>query len=657
MLEVTKKRVLVPIVLILVIIEIACCFLLWKGNSGKETLLEEVKLKEEIKDNGSLAIKVEQSDGTYTDYYDIPLKEDGYIFNNEKSGCLDADGNKVQDILSYRNNMVKVDVKGTTFCYLYFDLISDGDFCIDQGITDLSDCLLVMEDYSYDTGEAIDYINDKGSVTTSKIAPTVTFQQSSTNKTGSIVSFSSNIAVGKSYSFNTTTGLYSLKDYSTVTISDDYIGYYTCGSTSTSGCTTLYKINDYSVTTSSASTTYTITDADVYTYKTLDSFDSEVGLYATTDDDGTTYFYRGAVKNNYVSFGGYIWRVIRINGNGTVRMIYAGTSTSATGADASIGTSQYNSKYWDPTYVGYKYSDSNMPYYENQTLTTYTNMQSSYKYCYSKSFTTNATNRTFQLSQVADETICGTWSETYSKALSEGYIYTLFNTSTTSTHYRVFKLDSYVNATQAKGYYISYNSPNYASTLQNETDSTIKTKIDTWYASNIVGKTDANGKAITDYISDEVFCNDRSIHSGSGYLMSPTTYYKPYQRIANQFAPSLSCSQDSDKFSVSNGNLTYPVALITIDEASLAGGRTSNVNDQYYLYTGQTYWTMSPSVFYEWSGHAYVWHVFSTGQLDVWGYVSATIGVRPVINLKSDVSITQGTGTASNPYVLTYSGN
>ena len=70
MLEVTKKRVLVPIVLILVIIEIACCFLLWKGNSGKETLLEEVKLKEEIKDNGSLAIKVEQSDGTYTDYYD-----------------------------------------------------------------------------------------------------------------------------------------------------------------------------------------------------------------------------------------------------------------------------------------------------------------------------------------------------------------------------------------------------------------------------------------------------------------------------------------------------------------------------------------------------------------------------------------------------------
>ena len=331
MLEVTKKRVLVPIVLILVIIEIACCFLLWKGNSGKETLLEEVKLKEEIKDNGSLAIKVEQSDGTYIDYYDIPLKEDGYIFNNEKSGCLDADGNKVQDILSYRNNMVKVDVKGTTFCYLYFDLISDGDFCIDQGITDLSDCLLVMEDYSYDTGEAIDYINDKGSVTPSKIAPTVTYKSVSENQNGELKNFYGNVVVGKSYSFNTITGLYSLKEYSTVTMSDDYIGYYTCGSSTTSSCTTLYKINTYTKEVGTTNTTYKITDADIYTYKAIDSFDSEVGLYATTDDYGTTYFYRGAVKNNYVSFGGYIWRIIRINGNGTVRMIYAGTSTSAAG--------------------------------------------------------------------------------------------------------------------------------------------------------------------------------------------------------------------------------------------------------------------------------------------------------------------------------------
>ena len=135
--------------------------------------------------------------------------------------------------------------------------------------------------------------------------------------------------------------------------------------------------------------------------------------------------------------------------------------------------------------------------------------------------------------------------------------------------------------------------------------------------------------------------------------MSPVTYYKPYQRIANQFKPSLSCSQNSDKFSVANGNLTYPVALITIDEASLAGGRKSNVNGQYYLYTGNHYWTMSPNMFDPWLGNAYVWAIRVDGQLVTGNFVSVSIGVRPVINLKSNVKITKGTGTASNPYELT----
>ena len=143
------------------------------------------------------------------------------------------------------------------------------------------------------------------------------------------------------------------------------------------------------------------------------------------------------------------------------------------------------------------------------------------------------------------------------------------------------------------------------------------------------------------------------VSSGSGYLMSPTTYYKPYNRIASQFKPSLSCSQDSDKFSVKNGNLTYPVALITIDEASLAGGRTGNVNDQYYLYTGQAYWTMSASQFHQGNSSVHVWYIVSSGQLSIWGGVNAINAVRPVINLKSNVKIAKGTGTSSNPYELT----
>lgn len=45
------------------------------------------------------------------------------------------------------------------------------------------------------------------------------------------------------------------------------------------------------------------------------------GLIESTDEDGKTYYFRGKVDNNFVSFAGYTWRIVRINGNGTVRLI------------------------------------------------------------------------------------------------------------------------------------------------------------------------------------------------------------------------------------------------------------------------------------------------------------------------------------------------
>src|SRR5574344_2362005 len=55
---------------------------------------------------------------------------------------------------------------------------------------------------------------------------------------------------------------------------------------------------------------------------------TDEGMFATTDDYGTSYYYRGAVTQNNVLFGGYCWKVIRINGNGTTRMIYNGDRKS-----------------------------------------------------------------------------------------------------------------------------------------------------------------------------------------------------------------------------------------------------------------------------------------------------------------------------------------
>ena len=78
-------------------------------------------------------------------------------------------------------------------------------------------------------------------------------------------------------------------------------------------------------------------------------------LYQTEDDEGISYYYRGNVTNNYVSFAGFYWRIIRINGDGSVRMIYQGKSADATGTNAQIGNINWNSSYNDNAYEGYMY--------------------------------------------------------------------------------------------------------------------------------------------------------------------------------------------------------------------------------------------------------------------------------------------------------------
>ena len=83
-----------------------------------------------------------------------------------------------------------------------------------------------------------------------------------------------------------------------------------------------------------------------------------VGLYEETTSKGTTYYYRGDVNNNYVSFAGYYWRILRISEDGSIRMIYDGTSPHTNGQSSTnrqIQTSVYNSSYNRSYYVGYTY--------------------------------------------------------------------------------------------------------------------------------------------------------------------------------------------------------------------------------------------------------------------------------------------------------------
>ena len=288
---------------------------------------------------------------------------------------------------------------------------------------------------------------------------------------------------------------------------------------------------------------------------------TDEGMYAAEDDWGTSYYYRGAVNDNWLQFGtnsngqALYWRIIRINGDGSIRLIYNGTSTSQAGDRVMINTNHvFNSSPIDNMYVGYMYQS--------------------------------------------------------------GQVHGL------------------------------------------QTNSNIKTTIDNWYASNLADE--------SEYLNGAVgFCGDRypstnySSSNGSGGTGTTTTYYGAFIRLFNKGTsnsnPSLQCdSQDvytTTDSSSGNKSLQYPIGLVTADEAALTGITYNNANTGSYLYTGEYYWTMSPYNFISASSTAAVLHVGSDGYLTSSGVHWGDSGMRPVINIRADVSIT-GSGTTTDPFKL-----
>ena len=361
---------------------------------------------------------------------------------------------------------------------------------------------------------------------------------------------------------------------------------------------------------------------------------TDEGLFMTEDDEGASYYYRGAVKNNYVSFAGFTWRIIRRNGDGSVRMIYSGKKTSDTGEATAIGKSQFNSKYWDPTYVGYMYNENFTLHENNETMNYYWILDSA-KYNFGTGYTFDETTKKFSLTGTIKQL---TWKDNHDEIVS-GKLYSCLNTSCNV----VYKITGYLNDTTMTVQPISYSSDNYIGTIINSTSSTIKKFMDTWYKNNLIG--------YSLYIADETFCNDRNIMNGSGYLITPISTYGSSNRLLERKEPSLKCIQNSDRLKLSNNSakLDYPLSLLTIDEVALAGGVYNTANNNYYLYNGRNTWTMSPSDFYS---SAHIWSIDFHGNLDSGYFVANSFGVRPVINLKSDVKISSGDGTPIAPYKI-----
>ena len=80
-----------------------------------------------------------------------------------------------------------------------------------------------------------------------------------------------------------------------------------------------------------------------------DNDSSKSGLYQAEDDDGVSYYFRGKVENNYVKFAGKLWRILRINGDETIRLIL----NENTGEQIRYASSEYPTKFG-----GYSYDNS-----------------------------------------------------------------------------------------------------------------------------------------------------------------------------------------------------------------------------------------------------------------------------------------------------------
>ena len=91
--------------------------------------------------------------------------------------------------------------------------------------------------------------------------------------------------------------------------------------------------------------------------------DGTNGVYVAEDDLGNSYYFRGNVDNNYVYFAKNWWRIIRINGDGTIRMIYTGNPNDSSSQEY-ISESAYNSSSKDNAYVGYMYGSAGSSTYE-----------------------------------------------------------------------------------------------------------------------------------------------------------------------------------------------------------------------------------------------------------------------------------------------------
>ena len=333
--------------------------------------------------------------------------------------------------------------------------------------------------------------------------------------------------------------------------------------------------------------------------------DGTKGLYYTnknTEDNKTTYYFRGAVENNYVKFGVYQQKLSKYRG------YYSSTMTGG--------------------------------HFEYDTLSECQNASSFNQSCTEVVYANSGDPMYWRIVRINEDGSI--------RLIYQGIAPNIIEDGATIGEYN-FNIDNNDNA------YVGYmygtpGSSSYEETHANINDSIIKTALDTWYDEYLL--------SYASYMADSGFCGDRSIYkeegTGLGYEKK-RTFYASYNRLENINQPQFICLQSNDLYTIKNsvkGNkaLDYPIGLITADEIVYAGG-SRRLNESCYLNIDSTYFTMNP---FSYDYGTYIYSSDSGTLLDskpTTGVLNVALA-RPVINLKATVEISSGDGTSSNPYVI-----
>jgi len=321
----------------------------------------------------------------------------------------------------------------------------------------------------------------------------------------------------------------------------------------------------------------------------------------TQDDEYPIVYYRGSITNNNVIFADLCWLIVRTTETGGIKLVFNGPVVK--NADGTESCANYSGV------TGQTLNRNYEDVYARNTTTKFNSSDNSPLYV---GYMYNNTNK-FYSSSILD---------------GVGYIEHLADNSIdleTGRH------------------------------IQNKYASTIKSVLDNWYKANIKGKPEES------LLEDTVWCNDRSVISETYTIDNYATnsnkfYFSAYTRLNENatITPSLSCARDVDKFTVDavngNGDLNYPIGVLTADEINLAGHLYTGTQTTYLaLSAGATQWSLSPHSFSGGVNHMFYLNS-GTFSSDEGGFSS--YGARPSISLKNNATISGGNGSFSEPYII-----